>query len=90
MQRLDFGGKPAFILGPKAKMLRQACSGGYKYKRMQVSGQERFQDKPDKGRYSHVADACQYLFLGAVGGDRVIGGFGEQDLDQQELRRSIV
>ena len=90
MQRLDFGGKPAFIIGPKAKMLRKACSGGYKYKRMQVSGQERYQDKPDKGRYSHVADACQYLFLGAVGGDRVIGGYGTQEIDQSELQQGIV
>jgi hypothetical protein len=90
MQRLDFKGSPAFMLGPKAKMLRKACSGGYKYKRMQVSGQERFQDKPDKGRYSHVADACQYLFLGAVGGDRVIGGYTTKPIDQSEARRGIV
>jgi hypothetical protein len=90
MQRLDFTGKPAFMLGPKAKMVRKACSGGYKYKRMQVSGQERFQDKPDKGRYSHVADAVQYLVLGAVGGERVIGGYGKQEFDQSELRKAIV
>ena len=90
MQRLDFGGKPAFIIGPKAKMVRKACAGGYKYKRMQVSGQERFQDKPDKGRYSHTGDALQYLFLGAVGGDRVIGGYGKTKLDQSEARRGIV
>lgn len=90
MQRLDFRGQPAFLVGPKAIMTRKALSGGYKYKRMQVSGQQRFQDKPDKGRYSHVGDAVQYLFLGAVGGDRVIGGFGKQEIDQSELRRSIV
>lgn len=90
MQRLDFRGQPAFILGPKAKMLRKACSGGYKYKRMQVSGVERYQDKPDKGRYSHVGDALQYLMLGAVGGDRVIGGYGTQKIDQSESRRGIV
>lgn len=90
MQRLDFGGKPAFVLGPKAKMARKACAGGYKYKRMQVSGQERFQDKPDKGRYSHVGDSLQYLMLGAVGGERVIGGFSKDELDQSELRRGIV
>lgn len=89
MQRLDFRGKPAFLLGPKAKMLRKACSGGYKYKRMQVTGQQRFQDKPDKGRYSHIGDALQYLFLGAVGGDRVVGGYDKKEIDQTELRRSI-
>lgn len=90
MQRLSFNGSPAFMLGPKAKMVRKACAGGYKYKRMQVSGQERFQDKPDKGRYSHVGDALQYLFLGAVGGERVMGGFGKQELDYSESRRGIV
>lgn len=90
MQRLDFGGKPAFVIGPKATMLRKACAGGYKYKRMQVTGQERFQDKPDKGRYSHVADACQYLFLGAVGGDRIVGGYGKQAIDYSEAQRAII
>jgi hypothetical protein len=90
MQRLDFNGQPAFMIGPKAIMLRKACSGGYKYKRMQVSGQQRFQDKPDKGRYSHIADALQYMFLGAVGGDRVIGGYGKQDIDYSETQRAIV
>ncbi len=90
MQRLDFRGQPAFMLGPKAKMARKACSGGYKYKRMQVSGVERYQDKPDKGRYSHIGDAIQYMFLGAVGGERVIGGYGKQELDQSEMRRGVV
>jgi hypothetical protein len=55
-----------------------------------VSGVERYQDKPDKGRYSHVGDALQYLMLGAVGGERVIGGYGNQEIDQSELRRSVV
>ena len=90
MGRLDFKGHPAFIIGPKAPMVRKAMAGGYKYKRMQVSGQERFMDKPDKGRYSHVADALQYLFLGAVGGDRVIGGYGKQEIDYSETNRQIV
>lgn len=90
MQRLDFRGKPAFIIGPKAPMARKACSGGYKYKRMQVSGQQRFQDKPDKGRYSHVGDGIQYLFLGAVGGERVVGGYSNKPIDQSELRKGIV
>jgi hypothetical protein len=90
MQRLDFGGKPAFIISPKAKMLRKALAGGYKYKRMQVSGEARFQDKPDKGRYSHVADAMQYMVLGAVGGDRVIGGYGKQKVDYSTTNRMVV
>jgi hypothetical protein len=75
MMRLDFNGDPAIQITPGAPTLRKGFAGGYKYKKMQVSGQERFQEKPDKGKYSHACDACQYLFLGAVGGDRVVGGY---------------
>ena len=90
LQRLDFAGKPALVVGPKATMTRKAFAGGYKYKRLQVGGEAKFVDKPDKGKYSHISDAIQYMFLGAVGGDRVIGGYGKQDLDQSETRRMIV
>jgi hypothetical protein len=47
-------------------------------------------DKPDKGKYSHVADACQYLFLGAVGGERVIGGFDTKEIDYTLANRGII
>lgn len=91
MQRLDFTGKPAFLIGPKAQMCRKACGGGYKYKRMQVTGEQRFQDKPDKqSRYSHVGDALQYMALGALGDNRVIGGYGEQKIDYDTLNRMTV
>lgn len=89
MLRLDFTGKPAFTVSPKAAMLRKALAGGYKYKRMQVSGEARFQDVPMKNKYSHVADALQYLMLGAVGGDRVVGGFGEQKIDYNQTNRLV-
>jgi len=90
MQRLDFNGQPAFIVGPKAIMTRKALAGGYKYRRMQVAGQERYMDTPDKGRYSHVGDALQYLMLGAVGGERVVGGFDKKPIDYAETRRGVV
>ena len=72
MQRLDFAGNFGLCVGPKAIMYRKALAGGYKYKRMAVAGQERFQDKPDKGRYSHVAEAGQYMFLGAGEGNEIV------------------
>jgi hypothetical protein len=90
MQRLTFTGEPAFLVGPKAQMCRKALAGGYKYKRMQVSGEQRFQDKPDKNRYSHVGDALQYMCLGAVGENRIIGGYGEQAIDYSTTNRMIV
>ena len=72
LSRMDFAGNPAFLVGPKAIMIRKALSGGYKYRRMAVAGQERFTDKPDKGQYSHVADALQYLMVGAGEGGKII------------------
>ena len=90
LQRLDFGGNPAFLVTSGAPILRKAFAGGYKYKRVQVSGEARFMDKPDKGKYSHVADACQYLFLGAVGGERVIGGFDAKEIDYTLANRGII
>jgi len=75
LMRLDFSGNPAFAITKNCKILRKAFAGGYKYKRVQVSGEERYVDKPDKGKYSHVSDGCQYMFLGAVGGANVVGGF---------------
>jgi hypothetical protein len=90
LQRLDFAGNPAFLVTAGAPTLRKAFAGGYKYKRVQVSGEAKFMDKPDKGKYSHVADACQYLFLGAVGGERVIGGFSDKPIDYSISNRGIV
>jgi hypothetical protein len=90
MLRLDFSGHPAFMLTPGCPMLRKAYAGGYKYKRMNVSGEERFIDKPNKNRYSHVCESHQYLFLGAVGDNRVIGGYSNKPIDYSITNRSIV
>jgi hypothetical protein len=57
-------GEPGIIIHPRCKILRKAMSGGYSYKKLRVSGTDRYQDKPDKNKYSHPADALQYLLLG--------------------------
>ena len=90
MMRLDFSGKPAFSLRPGCPMLRKAYAGGYKYKRMDVSGEERFIDKPNKNRYSHVCESHQYLFLGAVGDNRVIGNYSTGKIDYSHSNLGIV
>jgi PBSX family phage terminase large subunit len=91
MQRMDFAGNPGFGIGPKAPMYRKALAGGYKYKRMAVSGQERFMDKPDKGRYSHVADSGQYAMVGAGEGTMTITNHGSQDkIDYSLVDRMVV
>ncbi|QAZ38441.1 TerL [Methylibium sp. Pch-M] len=64
-------GKPRILVHPQCRRLRKALAGGYQYKRVAVSGAERFHDKPDKNLHSHVAEAGQYLVLGMGEGQAV-------------------
>lgn len=65
-------GYPGLVIHPQCQKLRKAMSGGYHYRRVQISGDERYQDKPDKGPLSHVAEAAQYLMIGAGEGQTLI------------------
>lgn len=56
-------GEPAFQVDPKAKTIRKALMGAYKFERVQVSGDERFKDRPVKNHYSHISDALQYACM---------------------------
>ncbi|WP_422444213.1 hypothetical protein [Endozoicomonas sp. ALB091] len=58
-------GEPAFLLSPDCRVLRKGFNGGYKYERLQVSGDERYRDAPAKNRFSHPHDALQYACMGA-------------------------
>lgn len=91
LSRLDFTGQPALQIGPKATMTRDAFLGGYKYKRVQVIGEDRYTEKPDKNRYSHISDGCQYAFLGAFGTELIFGDFkSSKPLDYSRIDRAIV
>lgn len=60
-------GQPGFIMNARCKMARKGFNGGYKNRRMQVSG-DRYADSPDKNKFSHIQDAIQYGALYAQGG----------------------
>lgn len=64
-------GSPALLIHPDCKMLRRACIDGYHYRRLKVAG-ERYHDEPDKNDWSHVAEALQYLLLGAGEGRAMV------------------
>jgi hypothetical protein len=67
-------GDSGILIDPKCNNLIKGFDGGYHYRRMQVSG-ERYDDKPNKNRFSHVHDALQYMLLGAGEGRALtIGG----------------
>lgn len=57
-------GQPGIIVHPaNCPTLRKGFGGGYAFKRVQVSGDERYRDEPNKNRFSHVHDALQYDFV---------------------------
>jgi len=56
-------GQPAILISSKCKTLRKGLNGGYEYKRINVSG-DKYKDKPDKGKYSHICNAFEFLVDG--------------------------
>jgi hypothetical protein len=65
------GGEPGLIIHPDCKLLRKACIDGYHYRKLKVAG-DRYDDKPDKNKWSHIAEALQYLLLGGGEGRRFL------------------
>lgn len=61
-------GQPRFLLSPNCRTLKMAMAGGYSYKK-----NDPVKVEPSKNKYSHVADALQYLVLGAGEGHLMTG-----------------
>ena len=68
-------GIPSLIISPRCDVTRRGMAGGYQYKRLQVTGESRFHDKPNKNRFSHPCEAAQYMMLGAGEGRAVVRPF---------------
>jgi len=56
-------GAPALLVDPSCDMIRRGFNGRYQYRRLQVVGEERYKDVPDKNDFSHLHDALQYAAL---------------------------
>jgi hypothetical protein len=57
--------RPGIIINARCKQLIKALAGKWCYRRLQVSGEERYSDVPCKDHpYSDVADALGYLLCG--------------------------
>ena len=57
-------GKPGLLVSPRAKMVRKGLMGGFAYRRLKLSGTERYTDLPDKNQYSHPVEAAEYAMMG--------------------------
>lgn len=64
MRRL-IDGQPGMLIHPDCKVTRKGLQGGYAFKRLKVSGDERYRDVPDKNKFSHPCEAGQYMVMGA-------------------------
>ena len=76
-------GRPQFVLNPRCKGLRRGFLGGYQFRRMQISGTNRFTEQPDKNRYSHLHDALQYAAT-RIFGTNLLGFDSSNDDDYDE------
>ncbi len=74
LTRLTVLARPAIVIDPACRVLRKGMAGAYVFKRIQVSGDERYRDVPEKSSASHVAEAAQYLCVGEGEDDRAIHG----------------
>ena len=69
--------KAGLLVDPTCTYLIKGFDGGYHYRKLNVSGGERFEDKPEKNnKYSHVHDALQYALCGG-GESRKMTSTGE-------------
>jgi len=71
-------GEPGFLLSPTCKVLRKGFISGYHYRKMRLSGSDRFAETPDKNEYSHPHDALQYgcSFMRSASLDKSTDSFG--------------
>lgn len=64
-------GEPGLIISPDCVQLRKGLASKYQYRRLQVTGDERFEEKPLKNFWSHICEALEYGMLG-IGEGRVL------------------
>jgi hypothetical protein len=86
LQRLQHG-KPQIAFDPKCRTLVKGLAGAYQFKRLQVSGDDRFRDVPDKGPESHVVEALHYVLLSVDGG--AFSQWAEHDLSDYKRDLSV-
>lgn len=68
------GGHPRVMFCPSMKTTIKGLKGGYYYRRVQVAGEDRYQNEPVKTRHSHLIEAGEYMMLGAGEGVQLLRG----------------
>lgn len=68
----NIDGKPGFILSPTCRVLREGFNNSYRYRKLQVPGAPRYDERAEKNKHSHIHDALQYALSGG-GEDAELG-----------------
>lgn len=76
-------GEPAIAINRRCSILRKGLAGGFQFKRVQVAGDVRYHDKPDKNKYSHVCEALEYDIVSG-GEDRMVTTTADQRFNKRE------
>ncbi len=80
LTRLAMDGKPGLLISPKARVIRKGLKGGFCFRRVQVAGDERYTDEPDKNSYSHPVEALEYALCGSGEGHDAIAPKDDDDI----------
>ncbi|MGE4244290.1 TerL [Ramlibacter sp.] len=70
--RTMIDGEPAFLIHPDMRVTRKGCQGAYKFRRLKVAGDDRYENQPVKNAWSHPCEALQYGMMGLGEGEAVI------------------
>jgi len=90
LTRLTMAGDPGLIVDPRCRYLRRGMAGGYKFRRMQIVGEERYAELPEKNIYSHVCEALQYALCGAGEVREALGRKPLKHLDYSRMDKQVV
>lgn len=90
LTRLNMDGTPGLIVDPRCRYLRRGMAGGYKYRLMQISGEERFHEAPEKNIYSHICEGLQYAMVGAGEVRETLGRVKRKPLDYRHMDRGLI
>ena len=68
------GGEPAILISPRCEVMIRGLTGAYQFRKVQVSGQDRYHELPFKDATSHVVESVHYALLGAGEGETALWG----------------
>ena len=74
-------GEPSILIDRSCQLLIRGLAGEYCFKRLQVAGEDRYRDNPDKGPTSHICEALHYGLMGAGEGEALFEQAWHEDYD---------